>query len=170
MHRHDGFRELARRECLRLLPQVPLGRVVYTENALPAVLPVHFLVDHDHAVVLRTSAASRMARAVDGGVVAFEVDSFDEATRSGWSVVVTGRAALVTDPDEAERLARRGPVAWAPVEDGIHVRIEPELVTGRVLQGVAAARPVSPDTAGEARPGHRPGVRACGSAGSATRS
>lgn len=144
MHRHDGFRELDRQECLRLLPQVPLGRVVYTENALPAVLPVNFFLDHDRAVVLRTSAASRMARAVDDSVVAFEADRFDEATRSGWSVVVTGRAAVVTDPREVERLDRSGPVSWAPLENGIHVRIEPELITGRVLENVAAARPASP--------------------------
>ncbi|MDG9705701.1 pyridoxamine 5'-phosphate oxidase family protein [Streptomyces sp. DH37] len=137
MHRHDGFRELDRQECLRLLEQVPLGRVVYTENALPAVLPVNFFLDRDLGVVLRTSAASRMARAVDTSVVAFEVDRFEEATRSGWSVVVTGRAALVTDPAEAERLARSGPVSWAPVGDGAFVRIEPELVTGRVLENVS---------------------------------
>ncbi|WP_344631828.1 pyridoxamine 5'-phosphate oxidase family protein [Streptomyces glaucosporus] len=144
MHRHDGFRELGRQECLRLLPRVPLGRVVYTENALPAVLPVNFFLDHDHAVVLRTSAASRMARAVDGSVVAFEADSFDEAARTGWSVVVTGRAALVADPGEAGRLGAAGPPSWVPVEDGVFLRIEPELVTGRVLERAAVVRPVSP--------------------------
>ncbi|GAA3632945.1 pyridoxamine 5'-phosphate oxidase family protein [Streptomyces sp. S1A] len=139
MHRHDGFRELDRRECLNLLGQVPLGRIVYTENALPAVLPVNFFLDRDQAVVLRTSGTSRMARAVDGSVVAFEVDRFDEATRSGWSVVVTGRASLVTDPGEAERLGRSGPLSWAPVEDGVHVRIGAELVTGRLLEDVSPA-------------------------------
>ncbi|MFP8940003.1 pyridoxamine 5'-phosphate oxidase family protein [Streptomyces fenghuangensis] len=139
MHRHDGFRELDRRECLDLLAQVPLGRIVYTENALPAVLPVNFFLDHDQAVVLRTSGASRMARAVDASVVAFEVDRFDETTRSGWSVVVTGRASLVTDPGEAERLGRSGPLSWAPVEDGVHVRIGAELVTGRLLEDVSPA-------------------------------
>ncbi|MFP8959724.1 pyridoxamine 5'-phosphate oxidase family protein [Streptomyces nanhaiensis] len=139
MHRHDGFRELDRQECLDLLAQVPLGRIVYTENALPAVLPVNFFLDRDQAVVLRTSGASRMARAVDGSVVAFEADRFDESTRSGWSVVVTGRASKVADPGEAERLSRSGPLSWAPIEDGVYVRIEPELVTGRVLDDVSPA-------------------------------
>ncbi|PJE95428.1 pyridoxamine 5'-phosphate oxidase [Streptomyces carminius] len=138
MHRNDGFRELDRPECLRLLALVPLGRVVYTENALPAVLPVNFFLDHDDAVVVYTSALSRLARAVEGSVVAFEADSFDAAARTGWSVVVTGRAAQVSDPAEAARLGRSGPPSWAPVEDGVFLRIEPELVTGRMLQGVRA--------------------------------
>lgn len=133
MHRHDGFRELDRQECLRLLGRVPIGRIVYTDEALPAVLPVNFSLDHDGSVLLRTSAASRVARALDQAVVAFEADRFDEAARTGWSVVVVGGATLVTDPVERERLLRTGPRSWAPVPDGVFIRIRPELVTGRAV-------------------------------------
>lgn len=58
MYPNDGFRELERQECLRLLAKAPVGRIVHTRHALPAVLPVNFCVDADGAVVLRTSAAS----------------------------------------------------------------------------------------------------------------
>ncbi|AWK12382.1 pyridoxamine 5'-phosphate oxidase [Streptomyces spongiicola] len=133
MFHTDGFRVLDRRECLRLLAEVPVGRVVYTRQALPAVLPVNFRLDADASVLMCTSPASDLVRAVDGAVVAFEADEFDAATRSGWSVVVTGLATLVTDPAEHERLSRTGPRSWMPLRDGVFVRIESEMVTGREL-------------------------------------
>lgn len=56
MDANDGFREPDRQECLRLLPTVPVGRIVYTWQALPAVLPVNFCLDGDGdgAVLVRT--------------------------------------------------------------------------------------------------------------------
>jgi nitroimidazol reductase NimA-like FMN-containing flavoprotein (pyridoxamine 5'-phosphate oxidase superfamily) len=135
MYANDGFRELERQECLRLLAKVPVGRIVHTRGALPAVLPVNFSLDHDGSVLLRTSAASELVRAVDGAVVAFEADEVDAVTHSGWSVVVTGEATVVTDPAERERLARTGPPSWVPSPEEVFVRIEPELVTGRELVG-----------------------------------
>ncbi|OIJ68691.1 pyridoxamine 5'-phosphate oxidase family protein [Streptomyces mangrovisoli] len=133
MYPNDGFRELGRRECLGLLARVPVGRIVHTRQALPAVLPVNFRLDPDGAVVLRTSAASELVRAIDGVVVAFEADDVDVVAQAGWSVVVTGRAAVVTDPAECRRLTRTGPVCWVPSPCEVFVRIEPALVTGREL-------------------------------------
>ena len=135
MYANDGSRELGRHECLRLLATAAIGRVVHTRQALPAVAPVAFGLDGDGAVLLRTSAASELARAVDGAVVAFEADAFDVDTHSGWSVVVTGRAAVVSDRAEVERLERIGPRSWAPSPGEVFVHIEPELVTGRELVG-----------------------------------
>ncbi|MEV5432381.1 pyridoxamine 5'-phosphate oxidase family protein [Streptomyces sp. NPDC052701] len=133
MFQNDASRALDRPECLRLLARVPVGRVVYTRQALPAVLPVDFFVDTDASVLLRTSPDSDLARAVDGVVVAFEADELDAATRSGWSVVVTGRAAVVTDPAEHDRLSRAGPASWPPPRHAVFVRIASEMVTGRAL-------------------------------------
>ncbi|WP_055524793.1 pyridoxamine 5'-phosphate oxidase family protein [Streptomyces graminilatus] len=135
MDANDGFRELDRQECLGLLAKVPLGRIVYTRQALPAVLPVNFGLDRDGAVLVRASASSELVSAVDGAVVAFEADAVDATTQSGWSVVVMGSAAVVTDPAEHARLLRTGPRSWAPAPREVFVRIEPELVTGRELVG-----------------------------------
>ncbi|MFJ9870167.1 pyridoxamine 5'-phosphate oxidase family protein [Streptomyces sp. NPDC101165] len=131
----DGFRELARHECLRLMAKAPVGRIVYTRQALPAVSPVNFSLEADGAVVLRAPAALDLARAVDGAVVAFEADDVDTARQSGWSVVITGSATVVTDPAEHDGLTRTGPVSWAPASEEVFIRIEPELVTGRELLG-----------------------------------
>ncbi|MGW1916105.1 pyridoxamine 5'-phosphate oxidase family protein [Streptomyces sp. NPDC002076] len=135
MYPNDGFRELGRHECLRLMATAPIGRIVHTRQALPAIVPVNFSLDTDGAVLLRTAAASGLARAVDAAVVAFEADAVDVDKHSGWSVVVTGRAEIVTDPAEAARLERIGPHSWAPSPEEAFVRIEPELVTGRELVG-----------------------------------
>ncbi|NUS10672.1 MAG: pyridoxamine 5'-phosphate oxidase family protein [Streptomyces sp.] len=133
MVENDGFHVLGRQEALRLLAKVPVGRVVYTQQALPAVLPVNFSVDHDESVLIHTSAGSDLVRAIDGAVVAFEADEFRAATRSGWSVVVTGRATVVTDRAEHERLTQTGPDSWMNVRDGVFIRIESEMITGREL-------------------------------------
>lgn len=135
MSLNDAFRALNRQECLRLLAKAPVGRVVYTRQALPAVLPVNFSLDTDASVLLCTSPGSDLVAAIDDVVVAFEADEFDAVARSGWSVVVTGRATVVTDPAEHERLARTGPRSWMPLHDAAFVRIESEMVTGRELRG-----------------------------------
>ncbi|WP_393100526.1 pyridoxamine 5'-phosphate oxidase family protein [Streptomyces sp. LN325] len=135
MYSDDGFRELGRQECLVLLVRAAVGRIVHTRHALPAVLPVTFCLDADSAVLLRTAADSDLARSVDGVVVAFEADEVDARAHSGWSVVVTGRATVVTDPAEHGRLSRTGPRSWVATPRDVFIRIEPELVTGRELVG-----------------------------------
>lgn len=72
MVQNDAFRALDRQECVSLLAKVQVGRVVYTRQALPAVLPVNFALDTDGSVLLCTSATSDLVRAIDGVVVAFE--------------------------------------------------------------------------------------------------
>ncbi|WP_055491107.1 pyridoxamine 5'-phosphate oxidase family protein [Streptomyces sp. TP-A0356] len=156
MYPNDGFRELERQECLRLLTKAPVGRVVHTRQALPAVLPLTFCLDRDGAVLLRTSAASELVRAIEGSVVAFEADDVDAAARSGWSVVVTGPAAVVTDPVERDRLARTGPRSWVPSPEDVFVRIEPELVTGRELVGGIGLYGVEREPAGTRGGADRP--------------
>jgi nitroimidazol reductase NimA-like FMN-containing flavoprotein (pyridoxamine 5'-phosphate oxidase superfamily) len=118
-----------RHEAVALLASAPVGRVVFTVDALPAVVPVTFSV-RDSAVVIRTSTGSRLARAADGGVLAFEADEVDEVTRSGWSVVVTGVAELVTDP--VQQAAIRSTVEpFAPGDNEVYVRLPLTVVTGR---------------------------------------
>ncbi|MEH0637815.1 pyridoxamine 5'-phosphate oxidase family protein [Streptomyces bottropensis] len=120
-------------EALRLLGSVSLGRVVFTRHALPTVRPVnHVLVDGD--VVIRTQGDATLARYTrqagrTGAVVAYEADVIDPDTHTGWSVVVTGYAWLVTDPRE---LARYGALSrpWGTQRMDHAIRIHPDLITG----------------------------------------
>jgi Predicted flavin-nucleotide-binding protein len=99
-----GREVLDRRQCLNLLASVPLGRIVFTDRALPAIQPVNFVLDGDN-VILRTSLGSAFPATADDTVVAFEADDFDTIHRTGWSVTVVGHAHIVHDPTEASRLA-----------------------------------------------------------------
>nr|WP_225954784.1 pyridoxamine 5'-phosphate oxidase family protein [Kibdelosporangium phytohabitans] len=128
-----GLESLSAQECFRLLAKIPLGRVVYTDRALPAVLPVTFAL-HEKAVIIRTSAHSRLAVAATGKVVAFEADEYAEScVRSGWSVVAIGHAVKVTDPGELEVARQLGLRAWAPDAEDWYIRISVEIVSGRRL-------------------------------------
>ncbi|GAB2444303.1 pyridoxamine 5'-phosphate oxidase family protein [Streptomyces incanus] len=128
---------------MRLRGTVPVGRILCTRRALPAVLPVDFGLDGGGSVLLCAAEAAEPVRAIDGAVVAFGADDGDAARQAGWSAVVTGPATVVTDPAEHECLARTGPVSRAPAARAVLVRIESgpvtgrELVTGRALYGVA---------------------------------
>ncbi|WP_198156489.1 pyridoxamine 5'-phosphate oxidase family protein, partial [Thermobifida cellulosilytica] len=64
-----GLEVLTREECLRLLAQAPIGRIVFTDHALPAVQPVNFtMLGTD--IVIRTSPESKLAQATRDTVVA----------------------------------------------------------------------------------------------------
>jgi uncharacterized protein len=62
--------------CLRLLATVSIGRVIFTDRALPDVVLVNFVL-HDGKIVLPTGKDSKLFAAVRNAVVAFEVDEFD---------------------------------------------------------------------------------------------
>ena len=99
---HGGLTRLDRSESLRLLASVPVGRLIFTVNALPAVRPMNFALA-DGLIVIRTAASTTVAHRIHGTIVAFEADELDPATSSGWSVTVTGRGALITDPEAIAR-------------------------------------------------------------------
>lgn len=127
---------LDRPECLSLLGTQSVGRVVYTQRAMPAVQPVGFLLEDD-GVLLRVRAGSPLAAVARGAVVAFQSDCVDAETRSGWSVVVVGRAEEVTDP-ALRRRAEDQLVPWAGAPRDRVVVISLEQVTGRRLMAGSA--------------------------------
>ncbi|MGH6655481.1 MAG: pyridoxamine 5'-phosphate oxidase family protein [Actinocrinis sp.] len=128
----NGLEVLSRPEAIALLETQEVGRLVYSRRALPAVTPVNFTVCAG-GILVWTGSASSLGQAVRGAVVAFEADELDRATRSGWSVTVTGTARLVTDERELGRARVDGPVPWAPGIKEHLIRIPLTMVTGRWL-------------------------------------
>jgi len=121
---------LSRGECLRRLATQSVGRIGITVQALPVVLPVNFGLLGE-SVVFRTIPGTKLDAATNKAVVAFEVDSYEPDGRSGWSVLVIGRATrMVADEvGEAETLAIG---AWPLDGQASHfVRIEGSQITGR---------------------------------------
>ncbi len=133
-----GLEVLPREECLALLASVHVGRVVFTERALPAIEPVNFALD-DGTIVFRVDSESALAAATRcKAVVAFEADHFEEGGRTGWSVTAVGRWRRVEDPDKIARLCRLRVRPWLQGGDDHFVEIELTQVTGRRLASAAA--------------------------------
>ena len=125
-----GAQRLDSVEAIRLLASVSYGRVVFTLNALPAIRPVNHLLDKGRIIIRTrlTASISAAMRSGEGIVVAYEADSIDPQTRTGWSVVVTGHAHTITDPDEVSRYEQLLH-PWVNHADTA-VAIEPEIITG----------------------------------------
>ncbi|WP_298180272.1 pyridoxamine 5'-phosphate oxidase family protein [Saccharomonospora sp.] len=122
---------LTEAECLDLLRTEPIGRLVFTENALPAIRPMHFVLD-GRDVLVRTVEDSWARRVVDT-VVAFEVDRIDDASHTGWSVVLLGTVTAVTDIDTLVQVTDFRNRPWVPSHRDRYLRIRPGQLTGRRL-------------------------------------
>jgi hypothetical protein len=146
---------LSREQCLRLIATVPVGRVIYTRRAMPAVELVNFTVDA-RDIIIRTAPSGKLTAAIRGAVVAFEADDFDPLTRSGWSVTAVGHAREVTDPADIERLRVTGPQPWVPGDQPYFVRITTSDLHGRWLSA-AGNDPPARDGAAPPRVPGRPG-------------
>ncbi|MEV1249434.1 pyridoxamine 5'-phosphate oxidase family protein [Nonomuraea sp. NPDC049750] len=126
----SGLQVLSREECFNLLSFAPIGRIVFTDRALPAVQPVNFYLD-GQSIVIRTAIGSKLAAATRRAVVAFEADKFDPELRTGWSVTAVGQARAVTDPIEIDRLAALPLTTWAPGSRDHYIVVEAEQISGR---------------------------------------
>ncbi len=74
-------------------------------------LPVNFEFTEGE-IILSTDVAKADLLAQQT-VVGFEIDRVDEALSEGWSVLVSGPARRVDDPDEVLRLSSLDLEAWA---------------------------------------------------------
>lgn len=137
---YDGGLDLARlpaqaqpinrADALRLLATVDYGRVVFTLSALPAIRPVNHLFESSR-IIIRTRLSSAISQALsarDSVIVAYEADMIDRPTRTGWSVVVTGRAYTLTDSTEIAHFEHHLH-PWVNRADTV-MAIEPDIVTG----------------------------------------
>ena len=120
--------------CLELIASTPIGRVGFTSDGAPLVLPVNFAW-HEGAVVFRTLEGLKMAAAAEGQTVCFEVDQWDAHAKTGWSVVVRGQASEVTDWAEIAQLEEIGLTPWSKEAwRKLWVKIVPTEISGRVLR------------------------------------
>ena len=123
---------LDRQECLALLGTVRVGRLVFTEGALPAVQPVNFRM-HDDDVVIRVAGGGKLLAATSNCIVAFEADELDAELRAGWSVTVVGHASVIVEVAELVEVAGIWLQPWVEGRRDHFIRIRTEQVTGRRL-------------------------------------
>ena len=136
---HAGLEILPFDRCLQLLAAVPVGRVSFFAEGEIVVLPVNHVMDGQDPV-FRTARGSKLSAAEGQNVAAFEADGYDERTRSGWSVLVTGRAYAIYEEAEIQRLSRLGLHPWvSAVDRPFWIRIQPTSINGRQTPGLEAA-------------------------------
>ena len=87
---------LDRQQCMHVLREAPVGRVVAMEGTLPVVCTIPFSLMED-AVVVRVRCSSKLFAVAVENVVAFHVDTYDTATHESRSVLIHGLAEEVID-------------------------------------------------------------------------
>jgi hydrogenase maturation protease len=128
---HAGLEILPFDRCLQLLATVPVGRVSFFADGEIVVLPVNHVMDGPNPV-FRTASGSKLSAAEGQNLVAFEVDAYDERTRSGWSVLVNGRVEVIYEEAEIQRLTQLELHPWVTAVDRpFWIRIRPSSVSGR---------------------------------------
>lgn len=128
--------ELSPDTCMELIGPGGVGRFGFVARGetAPTILPVNYAL-RDGAVVFRTSDHGVISGAVPGDA-AFEVDRVDGATSEGWSVLITGHAAPVTDEAGVEALLSGASVRpWAGGDHDLLVRVIPDRISGRRVHG-----------------------------------
>lgn len=143
--------ELHRDEALDLLGGASVGRVTVTLAGVPHVVPVNYRVHHG-AVVFRSGSGTKLAAALAEHPVSFEVDRIDENTQTGWSVLVSGRAWVVTEPAALATIAALDLVTWARAPTTRSYRSRPTSYQGVRSSADSGGRPPD-DRAGLRRRG-----------------
>jgi hypothetical protein len=101
---------------------------------------------HGDAIVFRTAPFSELSSYGWDTDLAFEVDDYDRETQAAWSVVAIGRAHVIDDPDEVQRMRREHELLpWASGSRNVFVELAWRELTGVRLgddwtRGATAAR------------------------------
>ena len=126
------LRTLGPSECFDLLEPGGVGRVGFASADGIVMLPVNFAVFRK-TIVFRTAPDTLLA-VYANGPVSFEADHLDEALRTGWSVLVSGRAHVVSGEREVRQLEEETRLEpWAAGPRDVYVRITPARISGRCL-------------------------------------
>lgn len=128
----SGLEVIERAECYRLLAQDEIGRLAVVVGGSPHLVPVNYVVDGED-IVFRSDPGTKL----DQGPwprACFEIDAFDRAERTGWSIVAHGHLEVLTEFDhrDADRVMALPVQPWAG--DKQHwVRLIVDRITGRRL-------------------------------------
>jgi nitroimidazol reductase NimA-like FMN-containing flavoprotein (pyridoxamine 5'-phosphate oxidase superfamily) len=112
--------------CWELLAATTVGRLGVVVDSAPEIYPMNYALD-GKTVVLRTDSGNKLRGLDRSPSVCFQIDGFDVEKRTGWSVLIKGRAEQAVDISGVELRP------WTLGEKPKWVRIVPAEVTGRRL-------------------------------------
>lgn len=128
------FHTLSDERCRELLASRHEGRIAWAAPDGPQLLPVSYAL-YNGQVAFRTSPYGALSRLQQPAMVAFEIDDIRLDTGIGWSVVVRGRAAPVTNSvDLAAMWGDDELVPWATGTRNLVVLISEHTISGRSVK------------------------------------
>jgi nitroimidazol reductase NimA-like FMN-containing flavoprotein (pyridoxamine 5'-phosphate oxidase superfamily) len=125
-----GIGVLSTDECLRMLGSTVVGRLAISIAGHPDIFPINYILDRGD-VVFRTAEGTKLAAAVLGAGVAFEIDGFDAESGDAWSVLVKGRAVEIEHRRELHDALALPLFPWHAAPKHHFVRIEADEISGR---------------------------------------
>lgn len=132
---NEPFERLSESECWALLRTVDVGRLA---TPIPTggadIFPVNHLVDQA-SIVFRTALGTKLSHVLEATEVAFEADNAADRAESQhddpWSVVVHGRADLITLDTELFDSFELAVRPWHVSHKPYFVRLIPTGISGR---------------------------------------
>lgn len=143
-----GLEIITEAECWKLVASKEVGRLAISIANDPDVFPLNYRVDltplsdssdpmrsAGPSIVIRTNAGLKLAGAVLGNPVAFEIDDLQEDAHTGWSVVIHGRGEEIEHVEDWLHAEDLNVSPWANNPKSRYVRITPDRVSGRRISG-----------------------------------
>ncbi len=128
---HPQLQPLTPEQCEAHLGAGGVGRIVFCTDRGPVALPVNYEYSNRNVVISTDIAKAAVLEFQH--TVSFEIDRTDDVMSEGWSVLVTGSARRVDDPDEILALSSLDLESWAGGHRHALVAISPNQITGRVI-------------------------------------
>ncbi len=132
---------LNREQCLELLTQQVVGRIIFVDEQGPGAVPVNYAVA-DGEIILRVAEDSHL-RTLIQKPIGFEADYTNADQSEGWSVLVRGSGREIPMTEVPQILKALGDGLPRPWAEGVHntwLGIKADSLTGRRLSGEIHAR------------------------------
>lgn len=125
-----GLEVIDERDCWALVRTKEIGRLAVSIGNVPDVFPLNYRTAGE-TIVIRTIPGVKLAGAVLGNPVAFEIDDLDDKTHTGWSVVIHGSGEEIETVEGLLEADDLDITPWADGPKSRYLRIVPERISGR---------------------------------------
>ncbi|MEE9415512.1 MAG: pyridoxamine 5'-phosphate oxidase family protein [Acidimicrobiales bacterium] len=127
----QGLEVIPYEECKDLLREAGIGRIGFLDQGETIILPVNFAFVSG-SILFRSAPGSKLSSAEIAKPMSFEIDGWEESTRTGWSVLVKGVSDLVTDEWLTGMYEFLGSEPWADsIPRDNWIRIRADEISGR---------------------------------------
>lgn len=126
--------DLSPDQCWDLLRSQETGRFAFVGHGRIMIMPVNYLV-HEGCIYFRTAEDGLISAAVPGQQASFQIDASRPDRNAGWSVLASGEAVKVEDPDLLKFLwGRVMPEPWGGGLRNLFICLRPAALTDRSVR------------------------------------